>query len=145
MNYQDELSARLEAVRVVPKIEKNHTVSTKTLEEKLLHELSEEFEFSQYDLDESDILRTLKIVNILSVYRDVFTHSDALQIFYTIAKLDVITAKTLYDFLSVDMKIFKIILQKMSKAKLIFQNNDKELELTLEGKSLAQRLGVYIF
>ena len=145
MNYQDELTAKLEATRTLPKIEKNNTVSTESLEEKVLSEISEEFIFSQYDLDENDILRTLKIMDALKVYDQVFSNSEALKIFYIIARIDAIKVKTLHEFLSIDIKQFKRILQLMSKSKLIFQNEDKELELSLEGKSLAERLGVYIF
>ena len=145
MNYQDELTARLEAVRPVISENKSNKVTSVSLEEKLLNEISDEFEFSQYDLDESDILRTLKIVNILKTYEVVFAHSDALKIFYTIAKVDIIKARNLYDFFEIDASTFKKILNLMSKSKLIFQNDDNELELTLDGKSLASRLGIYVF
>lgn len=145
MNYQDELIAKLEAVRPNLSEKDTNKVTTSSLEEKLLLEISDEFEFSQYDLDENDILRTLKIIDILDNYNDVFGLPNALKIFYTIARVDIITAKKLHVFLDLDIPILKKILHRMSKAKLIFQNDDNELELTLEGKSLAQRLGMYIF
>lgn len=145
MNYQDELRARLDAIQPAKPLDDKNKVTTKSLEEKLLAEIEDEFEFSQYDLEESDVLRSLKILDILKVYDVVFRNTDALKVFYTIAKVDIITAKNLYIFLDIDMKKFKNILKLMAKEKIIFQNNDNELELTLEGKSLASRLGIYIF
>ena len=145
MNYQDELTARLEATRPTLSVEKSNRVTTNSLEEKLLDEIEEEFEFSQYDLDENDILRTLKIVDILKSYENIFAYSDALKVFYTIAKVDIITAKRLYAFLDIDSISFKQILKLMAKSKLIFQNENNELELSLDGKSLAARLGIFIF
>lgn len=145
MNYQDELTARLESARPSLTVEKSNTVTTNSIEEKLLDEISLEFEFSQYDLEENDILRTLKINDILKTYDEVFSKSDALKIFYTIARIDIITAKKLHNFLDIDAMEFKKILKLMAKSKLIFQNENSELELTLEGKSLASRLGIYIF
>lgn len=145
MNYQDELTARLEAVRPVVSSKKVNTVTTSSLQEKILSEIDDEFEFSRYDLDENDILRTLKIVDILKTYENVFAYSDALKVFYTIARVDIIKIKKLHSFLDVDVVIFKKILKLMAKSKLIFQNSENELELTLDGKSLASRLGIYIF
>jgi len=145
MNYQEELIAKLEAVRPVASKSAVNTVTTSSLEEKLLNEIGEEFEFSQYDLDENDILRTLKIVDILKIYENVFAYSDALKVFYTIAKVDIITAKNLHAFLDIKVSIFKKILFVMAKENLIFQNKDNELELTLDGKSLSARLGLFVF
>ncbi len=145
MNYQDELTAKLEAARPSLSIQKSNKVTTSSIEQKLLSELEEEYEFSQYDLEESDILRTLKILSILKPYEKVFGYSDALKVFYTIARVEIITAKSLHSFLGMDAKLLKKILHQMAKQKLLFQNNDNELELTLEGKSLADRLGIYIF
>lgn len=82
MNYQDELIAKLEATRPDLSVEKSNTVTTNSLEEKLLGELSLEFELSQYDLDENDILRTFKINDMLKVYAEVFIHPEALKVFY---------------------------------------------------------------
>ena len=145
MNYQDELATRLEAIRPILSQEKLNTVTTYSLEEKLLNEINDEFEFSQYDLDENDILRTLKINDILKVYGEAFGHPESLKLYYTIAKVDIITAKNLHIFLDIDVVAFKKILKLMAKSKLIFQNENNELELSLEGKSLATRLGIFIF
>lgn len=145
MNYQDELTAKLEAARPTFSVEKSNTVTTTSLEEKLLAEIGDEFEFSQYDLDESDILRTLKIIDILNAYEDVFSYKDSLKVFYTIARVDIITIKKLHTFLEIDVATYKKILKSMSTAKLIFQNENNELELSLDGKSLASRLGIYVF
>ena len=145
MNYQDELQAKLDAVRSVAQVAQNNVVSTETLEEKILLEIEDEFEFGQYDLDESDILRTLKIMDLVQPYGSLFLHSDALKIFYIIAKIDVIKVKNLHNFFPIEAQRYKKILSLMVQKKLIFQNENKELELTLEGRSLAQRLGIFIF
>jgi len=145
MNYQNELIAKLEAVRVNTTPVKKKTVTTQSLEDKLFQELEDEFEFSQYDLDENDILRTLKIMDILKTYEKVFSHPEAIKIFYVLVKLDIIKATKLFSVVEIEVKTFKIILAQMSKAELIFQNEDKELELTLNGKSLAERLGMFVF
>ena len=145
MNYQDELIAKLEATRPNMVVKKSNTVTTNSLEEKLLNEIANEFEFSQYDLEENDILRTLKINDILKTYDKVFLHPEALRVFYTIARVDIITAQNLHIFLEIDVTLFKKLLQLMGKFKLIFQNENNELELTLEGKSLADRLGIFVF
>ena len=57
MSYHEELQERLDAVRPREQ-EKVHVVDTSVQEQKILDELDGEFEFAQYDLEESDILRT---------------------------------------------------------------------------------------
>ncbi len=144
MNYQEELSAKLDAIheKVTPEVNR---VDINTLEEKLLGELNGEFEFSQYDLEETDVLRTLKILDVLQAYGDVFNHSKALKVFYILCRVDVITAKNLHNFCALTAQEFKEIINAMAQHGLVFKNDTNELELTLDGKSLASRIGIDIF
>lgn len=144
MNYSEELQARLDAVRPAPKEEHNR-VNVSTLETKLLEELEEAFELAQYDLDESDILRAIKILEILHTYPEAFKHPKSLKIFFILARMDSVQAKNLLKLSGVKTEDFKSIVNAMAKAKLIFSNEDKNLELSMEGKSLAERIGVDIF
>ena len=145
MSYQDELLAKLAAVHAADPVDNGTIVDTQTQEEKLLEELSGEFEFSRYDLDESDILRTLKILNILEPYQEAFRYKSALKLFYTMARVDVITPRNLHAFSRLPVSEFKTVIQSMAKHKLLFQNDNGELELTMDGKSLAARIGLDIF
>ena len=142
MSYQDELLAKLAAAHAATPVDKSIAVDTKTQEDKLLEELNGEFEFVRYDLDESDILRTLKILHILGTYQDVFRHKSALKLFYTLARVDVITPKRLHAFSRLNVSEFKTIIQAMAKSRLLLQNENGELELTMDGKSLAARIGL---
>ena len=145
MSYQDELQARLDAAHaIVPKEEKN-TLNTKSLEERLVLEIEQEFELAQYDLDESDILRSIKILDILNRYKDAFSHYKALSILYALAKTDFINVKNLHKLSNLPSKEFKEVLNKMAKQKILRVNSDKEIELTIEGQSLAERIGFNVF
>lgn len=145
MSYQDELLAKLAAAHAANPVDKGTIIDAQTQEEKLLKELSGEFEFTRYDLDESDILRTLKILDILERYQEVFRYKSALRLFYTLARVDVIMPKNLHTFLKLPVSEFKTIIQMMAKNKLLFQNENGELELTMDGKSLAARIGLDIY
>lgn len=145
MNYQEELQAKLDAVRAFPSAKQTQRVDTLSLEEQLVNELEAEFELSQYDLDESDILRTIKILDILSRYGELFGHPKALVIFYALARTDLIQTKNLYRLSKTTLKEFKQIISAMAKHKLISVNEEKVLELTIEGQSLAERIGVDVF
>ncbi len=145
MSYQDELLAKLAAAHAADPAEDGTAVDAQSQEEKILEELEEEFAFTRYDLDESDILRTLKIMDILEAYQEVFRHKSALRLFYTLARVDVITPKRLHTFSRLGVKEFKRVIQAMARHKLLFQNGTGELELTLEGKHLAARIGLDIF
>ena len=144
MTYEEELRAKLDAVRPIDEVPLN-VVTTKSQEEKILDELKSEFLFGQYDLDESDILRTLKILDILKSYEQVFKHKDALKVFYILCRVDVITARNLHHFCQLELSSFKTIINAMARNKLLKKNQSQELELTLEGKSLAERMGIDIF
>jgi len=145
MTYDEELRARLDAVRPQEEELAANIATINTQEEKILRELDGEFSFGQYDLDESDILRTLKILDILQSYNEVFKQKNALRIFYILCRIDVITVKNLHQYCQLDVTLFKSILNTMARSKLVVKNSSNELELTLEGKSLAERIGVDIF
>jgi len=145
MSYQDELQARLDAVRTLGEFEHGKKLDTNSLEDQLVHELENEFEFSQYDLDESDLIRSIKVLDILQSYQEVFSQTNALRVFYALAKTDVIQAKNLFHLSSLNSKEFKYLISTMAKHKLLNINEDKELELTMDGQSLAERIGFDVF
>ena len=142
MSYQDELLAKLAAAHAADPVDTATAVNTESQEEKILSELDKAFEFSRYDLDESDILRTLKILNILEKYQEVFRHKGALMLFYTLVRVDVISPKRLHSFSRLGVTEFKTIIQAMARNRLLFRNENGELELTMDGKSLAARIGI---
>lgn len=145
MNYEEELREKLDAVRPVISDDQANVVDVDSHEQKILEELDHELCFGQYDLDESDILRTLKILDILKTYDDVFKHKDALKVFYVLCRIDVITTKNLHHYCKLDLSLFKAIITSMAQSRLVMRNDCQELELTSEGKSLAERMGVDIF
>lgn len=144
MSYQEELHARLDAVRP-RETQKTQTVDTSVQEQKVLDELDREFEFAQYDLADSDIFRTLKILDILENYQDVFQYKSALRLFYVLCRVDAITAKNLHNYFKLPVSEFKTIINAMAKNNLVLINESKELELTLDGQSLASRMGIDLF
>jgi predicted transcriptional regulator len=143
MTYQEELQAKLDAVR--PTTPAAQTLDTRSLEEQLVDEIKAEFEMGQYDLDESDILRTIKIMGILSHYGAAFKNHKALNIFYALAKTDIIKAQNLYALSGLSVKEFKKVISAMAKYKLLHVNKNKEIELTMDGQSLAERIGFNVF
>ena len=145
MNYEEELREKLDAVRPVTFDNQASVVDVDTHEQKILLELDDELSFGQYDLDESDILRTLKILDILQSYDDVFRHKNALKVFYILCRIDAITAKNLHNYCKLEVSLFKAIITSMARSKLLQRNSSEELELTQEGKSLAERMGMDIF
>lgn len=145
MNYQSELQAKLDAVRFLDNVEHGKKLDTNSLEEQLISELEEEFEFSQYDLDESDLIRSIKVLDILQSYQEVFSQTNALRVFYALSKVDIIQAKNLYKLSSLNTKDFKHLINTMAKYKLLHITPDKELELTMDGQSLSERIGFDVF
>lgn len=144
MNYQDELRAKLDAVR--PTEEKRVSrVDVSTIQQQILDELDTDFNFSQYDLQESDILRAIKIQTILQSYPRSFEEGAALQLFFILSRIDIIMPQDLFDYLDLPLTRFKKIVNALFQDKLLIKNSLGELELTLEGKSLATRIGVDIF
>jgi hypothetical protein len=145
MNYQEELQAKLDAVRAHDNDTQREALDFDAQEKKLLDELALDLELSQYDLQESDVFRALKIDEILAGYGSAFSHKGALKLFYTLCRMDVITAKKLLTFSLLDLQTFKQIINGFAKEGLVFKNETSELELTMDGKSLASRIGVDIF
>ena len=140
-NYNEEIRAKINAVQTITISETATRVDTCIQEQKILTELDNELEFSRYDLEESDILRTLKILNVLESYPDVFKYQNALKIFYVLARLDITLATTLQEYCDLSRVEFKTITNAMIRNGLIMKNDHEELELTLDGKSLATRIG----
>ena len=145
MSYQQELQAKLDAAHSVSPAEQSQKLDTVSLEQKLVDEIESELALSQYDLDESDILRSIKILDILNKYPQAFSHHKALTIFYALAKTDVIQINNLFRLANVSMKEFRTIINAMAKHKLLIANKNKEIELTTEGMSLAERIGFDVF
>jgi len=145
MSYQQELQAKLDAARAESPRETSHKLDTAALQKQLTDEIEHELELSQYDLDESDILRSIKILDILSRYPGVFSHHKAVTILYVLAKTDVIQVTNLFKLANMNMKEFKSIINAMARYKLLIANTDKEIELTEEGMSLAERIGFKVF
>lgn len=145
MSYQSELQAKLDAVRLLDNVDHGKKLDTNTLEEQLVNEIQAEFEFSQYDLDESDLIRSIKIIDILQSYQEVFSQTNALRVFYALSKTDIIQAKNLYTLSDLSTKDFKHLINTMAKHKLLHITADKELELTMTGQSLSERIGFDVF
>jgi len=145
MTYQEELQERLEKAHALKPKEESKKLNTTSLEDHLVCEIEAEFELAQYDLDESDILRSIKILDILSKYEDAFSHHKALSILYTLAKTDFIQVKNLHKLSKLPASTFKIVLNKMAQQNILRVNEDKEIELTIEGQSLAERIGFDVF
>ncbi len=144
MGYQEDLRARLDRVAPVSS-KKTERVSNNDIDRLIINELSEEFNLSRYDLDESDILRAIKIESILEPYESAFSHQYALKVFYSIAKAGEINAATLNELICRPNEEFKLLIDRMIRAKLIFVTSERDIALTHEGKSLAERIGVDIY
>ena len=140
-NFTEDIRAKITAANRIPLSELPTLVDTCIQEQKILTELDNELEFSRYDLQESDILRTLKILDILDTYPDVFKYRNALKLLYVLTRLDITLASTLREYCDFSKVEFKTITNAMICNDLIVKNSDEELELTLNGKSLAERIG----
>jgi hypothetical protein len=144
MNYEDELRAKLDAVRPVVE-ERSNVVDVTARETQVLETLQEAFVFSRYDLEEGDLLRTMKILQYLEAYPGCFDESESLRLFYTLARLEIVTPARLHRFMELPAEELKRMLKRMAAAGLLHLNGDGELELTPEGQSLAERIGVDSF
>ena len=142
MSYQQNFHSRYNQVS-----SNSHTerVSNSDIDRLIINELSDEFNLSQYDLDESDILRAIKIESILERYSSVFLKQYALKIFYSIAKAGKINAATLNELIRRPNSEYKQLLDEMIHSHLLEVTEDKSLALTYEGKSLAEQIGVDIY
>lgn len=145
MTYHEELQAKLEAAHAPASAKPRQTTDVLSLEEQLVKGLEAELELSQYDLNEDDILRSIKILHALSRYSTAFSHHKALSIFYILAKTDLVQAKNLYRLSKTTPKEFRQIITSMAKCGLIVIGEEKMLELSIEGQSLAERIGVDVF
>lgn len=145
MTYEEELRAKLDAVRPLSPTNQRKTLDLESREAALFEELEHAFEFAQYDLDEQDLLRTLKVMHILQGYGDAFGHQEALRLFFIVAQVEVVMPKRLLEFMQLDVTSFKGIVNAMARQQLLFINDDEELELTLGGKSLASRIGLNLY
>jgi len=144
-NYTEDIRAKIDAVQTITLSKTATRVDTSIQEQKILTELDSELELSRYDLEESDILRTLKILNILQTYPDVFKYQNALKVFYVLTRLDITLATTLQEYCDLSRVEFNTITKAMIRNELILKNDNEELELTLNGKSLATRIGHNFF
>lgn len=145
MDYGQELKAKLDAARPIITKKEPTAMDTATAESKVLSELSAEFELGQYDLDESDILRSMKIFDLLNHYPKVFQYKDSLKLFYTLSRVGAILPKNFHNFSQLPADEFKAILNAMGRHNLVSKNESGELELTAEGRSLAERIGVEMY
>jgi predicted transcriptional regulator len=111
----------------------------------IVSELEREFDFTQYDLDEKDILRTIKINKLLARYKDVFEREHALQTFYVIARATPINMTSVFKLINLDKNKFLDLIKEMRFYELIDVDASNVVELTKKGKQYAKELGVDIF
>jgi predicted transcriptional regulator len=111
----------------------------------IVAELEREFDFEQYDLDEKDILRTIKINKLLERYKDVFEREHALQTFYVISRATPINLQSVFKLINLDKEKFLDLIKEMRFYELIDIDAANVIELTKKGKKYAQELGVDIF
>jgi len=145
MSYQQDLRARLDRVTPISKRDGMERVSNNDIDRLIVNELSDEFNLSRYDLDESDILRAIKIESILERYESVFSRQYALKIFYSIAKAGTINAATLNELIRRPNSEYKTLVDEMIMSDLVYVTQERDLALTYEGKSLAEKIGVDIY
>jgi hypothetical protein len=112
---------------------------------RIVEELEAEFDFTQYDLDEKDILRAIKINKLLDRYKDIFTREHALQTFYVIARATPINLTSVFRLINLDKTKFLDLIKEMRFYELIDIDASNDIELTKKGKQYAQELGVDIF
>jgi hypothetical protein len=144
-NYDEKIRAKIDEANTFRPCDSARRVDTCIQEKKILTELDNELTLSRYDLEESDILRTLKIINTLETYPEVFKYRNALKLFYVLIRLHSILENTLREYCDLSQVEFKTITKAMMRNELIFINDHEELELTLDGKSLAARIGYEFF
>ncbi|WP_373069424.1 hypothetical protein [Sulfurimonas sp.] len=111
----------------------------------IVAELEREFDFSQYDLDEKDILRTIKINKLLARYKDIFEREHSLQTFYMIARATPINLTSVFKLINLDKDRFLDLIKEMRFYELIDIDASNVIELTKKGKQYAQELGIDIF
>ncbi|MEA3374147.1 MAG: hypothetical protein U9Q62_10740 [Campylobacterota bacterium] len=146
MSYQAEIRAKLDAANSSKSVDHDaERYSDKDVDQMIVNELTNEFNLAQYDLHESDIVRAIKIEALLEPYRDVFKKLYALKVFYAIGKAGAINMVTLKALINRTDKAYETIVSRMIDLNLVYLNKDEEIQLTDEGKSLAERIGIDIF
>lgn len=144
-NYEEEIRAKIDAANRIQISDNAVRVDMHIQEQRILSELESEFEFGRYDLQESDILRTLKIMDILETYPEVFKYKNALRIFYILARIDIILFEKLQACCDLSRVECKTITKAMHRHGLVEKHDNGEIELSLNGKSLASQIGADIF
>ncbi len=144
-NYEEEIRAKIDAANRIQISDNAVRVDMHIQEQRILSELESEFEFGRYDLQESDILRTLKIMDILETYPEVFKYKNALRIFYILARIDIILFEKLQACCDLSRVECKTITKAMHRDGLVEKHDNGEIELSLNGKSLASQIGADIF
>lgn len=144
MGYNEELQQKLDEVRVENK-ESSKKYDVNSVDERIVDELHEEFDLSQYDLHESDILRAIKIESVLSQYNNCFSHPYSLKTFYAIAKATSLNINSLFKLINLQKNEFLELIKEFRYSELIATNAHNEVELTTKGKAFAKELGIDIF
>ncbi len=111
----------------------------------IVEQLESEFELEKYDLCESDLLRTMKIIKILSKYQELFEKKYALDTFYAIAKAGQINLASVFNLIKLDKNTFLDLIKEMRYFDLIDIDEQSDITLTKNGKKFAKSLGVDIF
>jgi len=111
----------------------------------IVEQLEAEFELEKYDLCESDLLRTMKIIQILSKYQELFEKEYALNTFYAIAKAGQINIASVFNLINLDKEKFLDLIKEMRYFDLIDTDEQSDIVLTKNGKKFAQSLGMDIF
>ena len=145
MSYQDELQAKLDATRSAVKEENSIKYDASKVDELIVQELHDEFDLSQYDLQEGDVLRAIKIESLLSEYHSVFNFPYSLKVFYSIAKATSLNINSLFRLIHLPKNDFLHIIKEMRYVELIETNEHNEVSLTAEGKDFAKNIGIDIF
>ena len=122
-----------------------YTVDINNPDQVIVEQLEAEFELEKYDLCESDLLRTMKVIQILSKYQELFEKKYALNTFYAIAKSGQINITSVFNLIKLDKDTFMTLIKEMRYFDLIDTDEQSDITLTKNGKKFAQRLGVDIF
>ena len=122
-----------------------YTVDIDNPDQVIVEQLESEFELEKYDLNESDLLRTMKIIKILSKYQELFEKKYSLDTFYAIAKAGQINLASVFNLIKLDKNAFLDLIKEMRYFDLIDTDEQSDITLTKHGKKFAQSLGVDIF
>ncbi len=145
MSYQDELQAKLDATRTDVTRQSPTRYDASKADELIVQELHDEFDLSQYDLQEGDVLRAIKIESLLGEYQSVFNYPYSLKVFYSIAKATSLNINSLFRLIHLPKNDFLHIIKEMRYVELIDTNEHNEVSLTANGKDFARSIGIDIF